>query len=59
MAKTTKTLRADPNDPVLQKLVEQVREEVRRRHGKDLTYEQRRDASAAVMGDALWVEEEK
>ena len=59
MAKTPRTPRADPNDLVLLKLVEQVRAEVRRRYGNDLTYEQRRDASAEVMGDALWVEEAK
>jgi hypothetical protein len=39
------------------KLAEQVRAEVRKRHGGDLTYEQRRDAAAEIMAEALWTDE--
>lgn len=36
-----------------------MRQEVRKRHGTNLTYEQRRDAATAVMADALWADESK
>ena len=48
MAKKWKP-RVDLNDPknaMIVKLVEEVRKEVRRRYGTELTYEQRRNAGA-------------
>lgn len=62
MARKPHVPRVDLNDPkneMVLKLAKQVREEVKRRHGTELTYEQRRDAAAAVMGEALWADEEK
>ncbi len=44
----------DPKNAAVIKLAEQLRQEVRRRHGTDLSYEQRRDAAMGVMGDVLW-----
>ena len=49
----------DPKNAMVVKLAEQMRQEVRRRHGADLTYEQRRDAAMGVMGDVLWADETK
>src|SRR6266545_5274876 len=49
----------DPKNAAVIKLAEQLRQEVRRRHGTDLTYEQRRDAAMGVMGDVLWTDETK
>lgn len=46
----------DPKNATVVKLAEQVRAEVRKRYGTDLTYEQRRDASAEVMADVLWAD---
>lgn len=57
MAGKPKRSQVDRNNKVLQQLAKQVRDEVRRRHGSDLTFEQRRDAAASVMGDVLWVDE--
>ena len=54
--------RVDVNDPknaTLVKLVDEMRREVRRRYGDDLTYEQRRDAAAEVMADTLWMDTDK
>ena len=51
--------RVDVNDPKnasVVKMAEEIRKEVRRRYGADLTYEQRRDAAADVMTDSLWVD---
>lgn len=51
--------RVDMNDPknaMIVKLAREVREEVKRRYGTELTYEQRRDAAAEVMADALWLD---
>lgn len=51
--------RVDVNDPknaMLVKLMKEVRREVKRRHGTNLTYEQRRDAAAEVMADTLWMD---
>jgi hypothetical protein len=41
------------------RLAAQKRQEVRRRHGSDVTYEQLRDAAIGVMGDVLWSDEAK
>lgn len=49
----------DPKNKMVLKLVEHVRDEVTRRHGTELTYEERRDASAAVMSEVLWADEEQ
>lgn len=49
----------DPKNAMVLKLAEQVRAEVRKRHGADLTYEQRRDAAAKVMADVLWADGDK
>jgi len=49
----------DPKNQALVKMAEALRAEVRKRHGENLTYEQRRDAGAAVMADVLWVGEGK
>ncbi len=49
----------DPKNAKVVKLAEQVRAEVRKRYGADLTYEQRRDAAAKVMADVLWADGDK
>lgn len=41
------------------KLSEMVRREVRKRLGPDASYEERRDAAAALMSEALWHDEER
>lgn len=54
--------RVDVNDPknaMLVKLVDEMRREVRRRYGDKLTFEQRRDAAAEVMANALWMDTDK
>jgi len=54
--------RVDVNDPknaMVVKLAEEVRKEVRKRYGTELTYEQRRDAAAEVMAETLWVDANK
>jgi hypothetical protein len=43
----------------IEKLAEIVRREVRSRLGPDATFEQRRDAAAAVMTEALWKDEDQ
>jgi len=45
--------------PHMERLVDEVRAEVKKRCGPDSTYEERRDASAVVMGETLWLDEEK
>lgn len=47
----------DPKNAMVVRLSEQVRREVRKRYGNELTYEQRRDAAAEVMADVLWSDE--
>lgn len=59
MAEKPKIPRIDPKNKVLQQLASQVRNEIRRRHGDNLTFEQRRDAAASVMTDVLWLDEEQ
>jgi hypothetical protein len=49
----------NPKNARVVKLAEQVRAEVRKRHGTELTYEQRRDAAAEVMAEVLWADGEK
>ena len=49
----------DPKNAHILKLAEQMRAEVRKRHGAELTYEQQRDAAAEVMADVLWTDEAK
>jgi hypothetical protein len=46
----------DPKNAMVVKLAEQVRAEVRKRYGTELTYEQRRDAAAKVMAEVLWAD---
>ncbi len=61
MAKKFKP-RVDLDDPKFKpmlELLDRLREEVTRRYGTALNYEQRRDASAAVMSEVLWADEEK
>lgn len=49
----------DPKNAMIVKLVEQVQAEVLKRYGSQLTYEERRDASAKVMAEVLWADAEK
>jgi len=49
----------DPKNARIVKLAEQVQAEVLKRHGAQLTYEERRDASAKVMAEVLWADAEK
>ena len=49
----------DPKNAMIVKLADQVRAEVRKRYGSNLTYEQRRDAGAKVMAEVLWADGEK
>lgn len=49
----------DPKNANILKLAEQMRAEVRERHGEALTFEQQRDAAAEVMADVLWTDEAK
>lgn len=49
----------DPKNAMVNKLADQVRAEVRKRHGTDLTFEQRRDAAAELMAEVLWADGEK
>ena len=44
---------------ILEKLSDEVREEVVRRHGNELSYEERRDAALKIMTEVLWVDERK
>jgi hypothetical protein len=55
----TKIPQIDPKDKVLQRLAQSVREEVQRRYGADLTFEQRRDAAMSVVTEVLWLDEEQ
>lgn len=50
--------RTSKSQQAVDKLAEMVRREVRARLGPDATYEQRRDAAAAVMSEALWKDED-
>ena len=43
----------------VEKLSEMVRREVRARLGPDASYEERRDAAAALMSEVLWKDEER
>lgn len=54
--------RVDVNDSKnahIVKLVGDVRREVKRRYGNEMTFEQRRDASAEVMAEVLWADTNK
>ena len=58
MAKKWKP-RVDVNDPknaMIVKLANEVRAEVVRRRGTELTFEKSRDAAAEIMAEALWVD---
>lgn len=59
MPRNVRIPKVDKNNPALRELVRKVRQEVEKRHGKDLTFEQRRDAAAAIMGETLWLDEEE
>lgn len=43
-------------DEVARRLVQEIRRDVRARLGPNATYEQRRDAAAALASDALWLD---
>ena len=49
----------DPKNAMIVKLADQVRAEVRKRYGSNLSYEERRDAGAKVMAEVLWADGEK
>jgi hypothetical protein len=49
----------DPKNAMIVKLADQVRAEVRKRYGSNLTYEERRDAAAKVMAEVLWADGDK
>jgi hypothetical protein len=49
----------DLTNKTLCKLVELVREEVRRRHGSELTFEQQNVAAAEVAREMLWLHEDQ
>lgn len=49
----------DPKNAMVIKLAQQVRAEVGKRYGTNLTFEQRRDAAVEIMADVLWTDEEK
>ena len=55
----TKETQVDPRaDKLLCKIVRLIREAVSQRYGSELTFEERRDAAAAVTHRALWLDEE-
>jgi hypothetical protein len=56
--KSVRIPKVNKKHAALQELVRKVREEVERRHGVNLTFEERRDAAAAIMADTLWLDEE-
>jgi len=43
-------------DEVARRIMQEIRRDVRSRLGPDATYEQRRDAAAALASDALWLD---
>jgi hypothetical protein len=49
----------DPKNAMVVRLTDELRREVRKRHGDELTYEQRRNAAAEVMADVLWSDESR
>lgn len=58
MAGKARERQVDRSSKLLQGLVYSVREEVRRRYGSELTFEERRDAAVAVCSDTMWLDEE-
>ncbi len=59
MAPSMKIRQVDKDNPALREMIDRMRREVRRRHGENLTFEQKRDAAAEVMADALWLDEDE
>lgn len=59
MSRNVPKQQVDPNNKLVGKVVDWIREEVERRYGSELTFEQRRDAAVAVTNDALWLDEER
>ena len=59
MPRNVRIPKVDKSDPALRQLMRQVRQEVEKRHGEHSTFEQRRDAAAVIMGEALWLDEEE
>ena len=59
MPRDVKIPQVDPEDKVLSELVDAIRSEVARRHGAELTFEERRDAAAKVMREVLWLDEDR
>ena len=55
LSRDTRVPEVDPRNETLCKLVELVREEVRRCHGSELTFEQQNDLASEVMCRALSV----
>jgi len=58
MSSIARSPRVDPSNKMLCQLVQSVREEVLRRYGSELTFEQRRDAAATITADMLWLDED-
>lgn len=59
MSRAARSPQVDLTNKILCKLVDGIREEVLRRYGSELTFEQRRDAAVAVTNDSLWLDEER
>lgn len=57
MSRDANVPQVDPTNKTLCKLVELVREEVRRRHGSVLTFEQQNAAACEVTRQVLWLHE--
>lgn len=59
MSRNVPSRQVDPSNKIVGKVVDCIREEVKRRYGSELTFEQRRDAAVAVTNDSLWLDEER
>ena len=57
MSRNVPSRQVDPSNKIVGKVVDCIREEVKRRYGSELTFEQRRDAAVAVTNDSLWLDE--
>jgi len=58
MASSTRIPKVDPNNLTLRRVVQVLGEEVGRRHGTELTFEQRCDHMFALVREMLWLDEE-
>ena len=59
MSRNMPIRQVDPSNKIVGKVVDWIREEVKRRYGSELTFEQRRDAAVVVTNDSLWLDEER